>query len=77
MILLLRFWSSHEQEMKAYEFIETPGALEDITQIMRDFEVDHDHEWQAGFNGRSGGYIVLYKGFKVQHSSNRRRTSSW
>jgi hypothetical protein len=52
-----------EQEMKAFEFIDTPGALEDINLIMRDFEVNHDHEWQVGFNGRSGGYIVLYKGF--------------
>ncbi len=42
------------------------GALENITQIMHDFDANHDHEWQAGFNGRSGGYIVLYKGFKVQ-----------
>ncbi len=50
--------------MKAFEFIEMLGALEDITQIMRDFEVDHDYEWQIGFNGRSGGYIVQYKGFK-------------
>ncbi len=55
---------THEQEMKAFEFIETPGALEDINLILQDFDENHDHEWQVGFNGRSGGYIVLYKGFK-------------
>ncbi|MBU4491325.1 MAG: hypothetical protein KKD69_02570 [Euryarchaeota archaeon] len=49
--------------MKAFEFIETPGALEDINLILQDFDENHD-EWQVGFNGRSGGYIVLYKGFK-------------
>ncbi|MCZ7362676.1 MAG: hypothetical protein O8C58_05000 [Candidatus Methanoperedens sp.] len=63
-VKIYRLGLTHEQEMKAYDFIETPGALDDITQIMRDFDANHDHEWQAGFNGRSGGYIVLYKGFK-------------
>jgi hypothetical protein len=63
-IKIYRLGLTHEQEMKAYDFIETPGTLDDITQIMRDFETEHDHEWQAGFKGRSGGYIVLYKGFK-------------
>lgn len=53
-----------EQESKAFEFIETLSALEEISLIMRDFDEKHDHEWQAGFNGRSGGYIVLYRGFK-------------
>ncbi|MDP2755318.1 MAG: hypothetical protein Q8P40_13150 [Nitrospirota bacterium] len=45
---------THEQEMKAFEFIETPGALEDINLILQDFNENHD-EWQVGFNGRSGG----------------------
>lgn len=63
-IKIYRLGMTHEQEMKAYYFIETAGALDDITQIMRDFETDQDHEWQVGFNGHSGGYIVLYKGFK-------------
>jgi hypothetical protein len=63
-VKIYRLGLTHELEMKAYDFIETPGALEDITQIMHDFDENHDHVWQAGFNGRSGGYIVLYKGFK-------------
>jgi hypothetical protein len=53
-----------EQEARAFEFIEAPGALEEISLIMRDFDEKHDHEWQAGFNGRSCDYIVLYKGFR-------------
>lgn len=61
---IYRLGLTSEQETRAFEFIETPGALEDINLIMRDFEVDHDYEWHTGFNGRSGGYIVLYKGFK-------------
>ena len=26
------------------------------------FSVAHNFRWQAGFNGRSGGYLVLYQG---------------
>lgn len=63
-IKIYRLGLAHEQKMKAYDFIETPDTLEDITQIMHDFDANHDHEWQAGFNGRSGGYIVLYEGLK-------------
>lgn len=29
---------------------------------LRDFDVDHEYEWQIGINGRSGGYAVLYRG---------------
>lgn len=28
----------------------------------------HNFIWQAGFNGRSGGYIVLYQGYAKQSS---------
>ena len=29
---------------------------------LRDFDREHDYEWQIGINGRSGGYAVLYRG---------------
>lgn len=56
MILLLQFWSSHGIDQRAMPGMSRfTGALENITQIMHDFDANHDHEWQAGFNGRSGG----------------------
>ena len=29
---------------------------------LRAFDAAHDHHWQIGQNGRSGGYLVLYQG---------------
>ena len=30
--------------------------------VLRDFDMAHDYDWQIGTNGRSGGYAVLYRG---------------
>ena len=35
-----------------------------IRYYMLQFEKAHDYAYQMGFNGRSGGYIVLYQGGK-------------
>ena len=55
---------TREQEDKAYEMMETEEFYDDINWLIRDFEEEHDYKWQAGFNGRSGGYLVLYSGGK-------------
>lgn len=47
---------------KVYELMELPEFYEDINMLISDFDNEFNHEWQAGFNGRSGGYLVLYKG---------------
>jgi hypothetical protein len=47
---------------KVYELMELPEFYEDINLLISDFDNEFNHEWQAGFNGRSGGYLVLYKG---------------
>lgn len=49
---------------KVYEMMNVDGFYDEINWLIQDFEYDHDYEWQAGFNGRSGGYLVLYKGGK-------------
>lgn len=49
---------------RAYEFLQTDEAFEDGREIIREFEERWHHEWQIGSNGRSGGYLVLYKGGK-------------
>lgn len=49
---------------KLYELIETDDFYDNINWLIHDFEAEHDHLWQVGFNGRSGGYLVLYEGYK-------------
>ena len=53
---------THEQDMKLYDIMETEGAYDSINDLILQFGFDHDWKWQVGFNGRSGGYLVLYKG---------------
>lgn len=52
-----------EQENKLYEMIETDEFYEYIRDLLNDFAFRHHYLWQAGFNGRNGGYIVLYQGY--------------
>lgn len=33
--------------------------------LIQDFGSAHDYLWQAGMNGRSGGYLVLYQGERI------------
>lgn len=47
-----------------YDIIDVPEAYKKINVLIDDFNRKHDYEWQAGFNGRSGGYLVLYQGYK-------------
>jgi hypothetical protein len=53
---------TRDQEKKAYELLELRATYENITDRIREFAEEHDYQWQAGFNGRSGGYIVMYQG---------------
>lgn len=47
---------------KVYEMMETDNFYEDINCLIEEFDINNDYIWQAGFNGRSGGYLVLYRG---------------
>ncbi len=49
---------------KVYELIESEEFYFDINLLIEEFNESNNYEWQAGFNGRSGGYLVLYKGGK-------------
>jgi hypothetical protein len=33
-----------------------------LSELLEDFDRKHNWQWQAGINGRSGGYVVLYRG---------------
>jgi len=51
-----------ELRSKVYELIKCEDFYADIEMMLQDFAILHNHCWQAAFNGRSGGYLVLYKG---------------
>jgi len=35
---------------------------EKLSDLLKDFSRKYNWQWQAGINGRSGGYVVLYRG---------------
>ena len=51
-----------EQMHKAYELINMDEAYCNINDLIDEFDRSHNYAWQVGFNGRSGGYLVLYQG---------------
>ena len=53
---------SSEQEDKLYSMLDIPEFYEHINTIFFKFAKEHNYCWQAGFNGRNNGYIVLYRG---------------
>lgn len=54
----------HQYYQKAFELMESSDFYNEINQMINDFDEEHGYEYQAGFNGRSGGYLVLYTGGK-------------
>jgi hypothetical protein len=54
---------NRELQDACYNLLDVDYFYEDyINPLIEDFEYKYNFEWQAGFNGRSGGYLVLYKG---------------
>jgi ribosomal protein L37E len=51
-----------ELQDKVFEMFECENFYDDINFLISEFAEAHNWEWQAGFNGRSGGYLVLYTG---------------
>lgn len=47
---------------KLYDLIQVPEFYGRLGKLIEKFNVQHDYLWQAGWNGRSGGYLVLYQG---------------
>jgi len=47
---------------KCYDMLGITEWQEKLSDMLEDFGKRHEWQWQAGINGRSGGYIVLYKG---------------
>jgi hypothetical protein len=51
-----------ETQKRLYELSQCEGFYDNINSCIDGFGAEHDWIWQAGFNGRSGGYLVLYQG---------------
>lgn len=49
---------------KLYDLVQADDFYDEINFLMNEFAIFHKHAYQVGFNGRSGGYIVLYQGGK-------------
>lgn len=56
----------YEIEMKLFDMIGVDGFYDGINDLISEFGIRHQYLWQAGFNGRSGGYLVLYRGGSKQ-----------
>ncbi len=54
---------SSEDTNKLYSLLDCSEFYERLSFYFNRFAYEHNYEWQAGFNGRSGGYIVLYQGY--------------
>jgi len=53
-----------ELQNKVFDLMDCEGFYDDINMLIHDFDLEQGYQWQAGFNGRSGGYLVLYRGGK-------------
>ena len=49
---------------KVFEMMAVDDFYTDINDTLRDWGEENKWEYQAGFNGRSGGYIVMYQGYR-------------
>lgn len=51
-----------EQSAALMVMMDCSDAYETVDNLIWTFGYQHDWQWQAAFNGRSGGYLVLYQG---------------
>ena len=45
----------------AYDLLEVEEVWDDIRFLMDEYAREHKYKYQVGFNGRSAGYLVLYR----------------
>ncbi len=53
-----------ETRNRAWDLLDVEDAFFEFDEILSDFAERHDHQYQIGRNGRSGGYLILYDGGK-------------
>ena len=47
---------------KLFDMIQVQEFFYGIKDLINEFNSEHNYLWQAGMNGRNGGYLVLYQG---------------
>lgn len=47
---------------KLWDMIQVPDFYDQLNELIEDFNRQHNYQWQVAWNGRSGGYLVLYQG---------------
>lgn len=47
---------------KLWNMVDCEEFYDELNELIYMFGVSHDWKWQAGWNERSGGYLVLYEG---------------
>ena len=47
---------------RLYDMLSADEPYDRMEDLLQDFAERHAYAWQAGQNGRSGGYLVLYSG---------------
>jgi hypothetical protein len=57
---------SNDVRNQAYDLLQVEGTFDEcgVNDLIREFNEEHGYAYQIGFNGRSGGYMVLYQGGK-------------
>lgn len=61
----LKIYNVIDRELQdaCYDLMNVDFFYEDyINPLVEEFDAKYNYQWQAGFNGRSGGYLVLYRG---------------
>jgi len=53
---------NNDLQDRVFELMECRNFCNVINDLIEKFDKNNDYKWQAGFNGRSDGYLVLYKG---------------
>ncbi len=53
---------TREQLDKAWDMLEMEEVFDAIHGLIQEWAMEREWRWQVGFNGRSGGYLVLYQG---------------
>lgn len=48
--------------LKLLDMLGTQEFFDMRQELLDEFNASHNYRWQAAFNGRSGGYLVLYQG---------------
>ena len=47
---------------RAWQVLDVAEVYDAIHRVLEEWAAEREWRWQVGFNGRSGGYLVLYQG---------------